>query len=742
MAASGALDPGGQPDLDLDANEKRDAEIKAALAQGQELAKDGKYSKALRVVVDAVNLCPCDPAGNGKQRHGKDKSCNISQCMAALKSNDPDALYQVAKGPCTCGYPWPSCSIPTHAVALDALADCLFKAEQHTAALSTALATIRLDPTSAVGYCRGAKILRHLLKNASITQSKPAEARVVAHILSGDDRLPSILDLRRLLDRFVQVGLDITSRYRHKPKDSYNVVLQRMAYHMKCEIARRDPVKELPSEVLSMIFSLLDTTTLIRCLGVNKQWNQHITHDSRLWADLRLSRPGSPGRHFPAFLQKHQRDIKSLVIHDVSRFQLTTTKIHQILQGLPRLERLYLDSGKRYPNRSEIHLQLPRAPTPSSARLTQLSLVSFNLVKPVMQLLSFSRDTLTVLNLVNAGPFVSRQSAGTSNPFDAIRLAKLKKLRITQGDPTVPSGQLSWEDNIEMEPIVMATPNLEQFHLDGFLAYWRRDEPRIEKDGQWLSLRKLVLGSLRTPDDTTIDDWNTHFLPPLPSTMESIEMLNVSPEIAHNVMFTLKSSDPVTNDWAPPHEEYEARHFPNLEVFRCISGVLHHALLQRVLEPSARAGKLKVLELAATSAPGFYPRTPSAGSQLGSDFVPARDLRALASENLHTLGLHDFNFFDDTSNPHASIYAFCGDPFIDWLDCFPNLHTVAVYPGRWEGVAYFIAKLILHPKVKVIHQDYLRGVHWYEAQQLAKEHGVELRHTPNHLPVGWPMIED
>lgn len=70
--------------------------------------------------------------------------------MEAVKADDPDALRQVAKGPCTCGYLWPSCSNPLHALALDQLASCLDKAKQYTAALSTALSIVRLDPTSAV----------------------------------------------------------------------------------------------------------------------------------------------------------------------------------------------------------------------------------------------------------------------------------------------------------------------------------------------------------------------------------------------------------------------------------------------------------------------------------------------------------------------------------------------------------------------------------------------------------------
>jgi hypothetical protein len=95
-------------------------------------------------------MCPCDPAGNGKTRHAKDKSCNIAQCVAAIKSKDRDALYEVAKVPCACGFVWPSCSRQLHLLALDALAECLEKAEQFVSAFSTALSMVRLDPTSAV----------------------------------------------------------------------------------------------------------------------------------------------------------------------------------------------------------------------------------------------------------------------------------------------------------------------------------------------------------------------------------------------------------------------------------------------------------------------------------------------------------------------------------------------------------------------------------------------------------------
>lgn len=102
-------------------------------------------------------------------------------------------------------------------------------------------------------------------------------------ILNRSDGAPSTILLRAVLGRFVQSGLRITDRHRRGPKDTYNVggsipipldtrdwsaykfsqvVLRRMAYHLDCDEAHRDPVKEFPLEILGLVFSRLDTTDL------------------------------------------------------------------------------------------------------------------------------------------------------------------------------------------------------------------------------------------------------------------------------------------------------------------------------------------------------------------------------------------------------------------------------------------------------------------------------------------------
>ena len=86
----------------------------------------------------------------------------------------------------------------------------------------------------------------------------------------------------------------------------------------------------------------------------------------------------------------------------------------------------------------------------------------------------------------------------------------------------------------------MATPNLEQFHLSGFSVLWSFDhDPNLNKTGLWPSLRHLVLGPrLRYSVSAAFAPWNSRFLPPLTSNIQSIELLGPNSDIVHNVLFT------------------------------------------------------------------------------------------------------------------------------------------------------------------------------------------------------------
>jgi hypothetical protein len=281
----------------------------------------------------------------------------------------------------------------------------------------------------------------------------------------------------------------------------------------------------------------------------------------------------------------------------------------------------------------------------------------------------------------------------------------------------------------------MATPNLEHFHLDGVETSWHPSYD-IPPTGYnlWPSLCKLKLGPrvyFRAAD--VIGNRYKRFLPLLTNNMRSLEILTLDSGVALAVLsnFVLQSDSPIGPANGTPEDENPHTHLRNIEVFRYLSSVDTN-ILKAFLEPAAKAGNLKVLEL---RAPKFSHTSPA------NPFNLTADLAFALSDNLHTLGLHDFNFYHDPTSRFGTTSQFDGQPFLEWLECFPKLHTVAVYPGQWEGVASFIAKLIIHPKVKVVHQEGLKGVEWYEAMKLAEKHGVELRHTPVRVPISWQVIE-
>lgn len=183
-----------------------------------------------------------------------------------------------------------------------------------------------------------------------------------------------------------------------------------------------------------------------------------------------------------------------------------------------------------------------------------------------------------------------------------------------------------------------------------------------------------------------------------------------------------------------PDDDERDESFPFIEVFRCHSTALTPERLQKMLSVSVRNNRLQVLDIALDTS-SFVPATPA------DRFTPKRDLAFLACDSLHTLGLHEFNFYSETTPHLLSLSRFDGQPFVEWLDLFPNVHTVAVYPGNWPEVAHFMAQLIICPQIKVIHQDVLTGVQWDAARALALKHGVQLYHTPRYVQAEWPAAD-
>lgn len=356
------------------------------------------YGDALSSIMKAINLCPCRPVS-----HGKDKSCNISQCIRAVRESesDPDSLYRIATGPCSCGFKWPSCTRPLHLEAVDALAACLEKSKRYTAAFSTALGLIRLDPASPIGYCRITKIIRYLVK--CHTEPDQDITRSLAALLR-DANLSGIKKLHQCLVLFVKCGLHNAEKHRHSPDDRYHVILRQISHNLKLPQSRKDPLTKLPPELINMIFTHLDTPELISCCRVSKIWRRSIEADTLLWASINLTRPRS-SRYFAKFLQRH-RTVRKLSIGDCSRLNLSLDKLTTILR-LPRLQSLRIaNPGALVMNPGNDALGMePNAIAP----LTKLSLFNNSeeqgQAEPVLvELVRKKASTLEVLELGRISP--------------------------------------------------------------------------------------------------------------------------------------------------------------------------------------------------------------------------------------------------------------------------------------------------------------------------------------------------
>lgn len=100
----------------------------------------------------------------------------------------------------------------------------------------------------------------------------------------------------------------------------------------------------------------------------------------------------------------------------------------------------------------------------------------------------------------------------------------------------------------------------------------------------------------------------------------------------------------------------------------------------------------------------------------------------LNKNDIHTLSCHDFRW----SGGAGSLSSFTGDPFLEWLDGFPNLTTVGAYPDHFENCAVVIAKLLKKDtKIKTVYTDCLRGSFRDEVLKLAEAKGVKVIHAPS-----------
>ncbi|KAK0670522.1 hypothetical protein QBC41DRAFT_301414 [Cercophora samala] len=692
---------------------------------------------AISDILAAIDLCSCNKSGTKQARHGKDKSCHLKQFVNGVWSKDLDAVYDVAKGPCSCGFVWPSCSSPEHLEALDLLTECLETEGHYISALATGLGLIRLRPTSAAGYCRVAKTIRLVLKlEKEGKKAKRANPKVVRTLAAIEkDAGLTTARLYIFMKRLVQAGINNTSeKYRDDAHDGYDQILMRMAHSLKLQDALRDPAAKLPLELLREIFSHLDTSDIIRAARVSKKWHRIIKHDTLLWGRVSLGQPRNPGnRVFATWLRGHQ-GVRSLVIHEISDFGLSAKRLYMLLFGLPSLQRLVIRTVAPY--RCDIIQALDPVPNPrQKLSLTQFSLEGYQTPTSLLiQLLELTKETLEVLDLIKTG----------GNPERAVEAVRMPKLRSLQLNVEMPDTSIN-DHVLRVSEIVASTPSLEAFYLNGFLLSWTPGQPSPQG---WRQLKHASFGAaIDVEAHTQGTILLPRLFPPMTEHMEKIEIAALNPVVAHNYLFTVMDGAEARH---PLHSlemgwEFDDDALPKLsklELFR-LRCAIDPDLLRRLLAvPAAREGSLVALELAIEQRWAVrQPRLWCPVVPLESIGTPEEAFAWVESEKIQHLGLYFFNYHRFSFQYGQR---FDGQPFLNWLDKFPALNTVAVYPD-WpgEGVMAFIGKLILHPRVKQVFQDSLKsGYEWEAASLLAVKEKVNLTHCDFGLPYGPSLFKN
>ncbi|ESA42543.1 hypothetical protein GE21DRAFT_7710 [Neurospora crassa] len=507
-------------------------------------------------------------------------------------------------------------------------------------------------------------------------------------------------------------------QYRRGKYNQYHWLLRQLSSMLDMPESKRDPVEKLPHELLTMIWSHLDTDSLMRCERVSKKWQKLVLSDSVLWSKVSLGRPGKPGRLFPKFLNKH-KNIRSLTINDTSYFKMTHDKLQMIMRGLPSLERLSLHRRMRLNNPDgpgDVPKLLGGVQGKHLTKLTHLSLNKLD-AHTAKELLALTSPSLQVLDLQG---FSGKNLNGimTRQPWPSLRKLRLK-LSDDDYDPRIHLGQLN------MNGLMNLAPHLEELHIKGYglkfvdlgLHDMPFDKVPLSDVRPWQNLQSLYIGSVRSHDPLEDIFQGSFVLPALPN-LRSIEILSDS---AHLIDYLFTTCDELgspiqgsLNDLTVTTAEsgIASAGWPQLEVFRC-HGPISTSILRKGLAEAATNGSLKVLELAINSDRSLF------NHRIQVDLI--KDWAFTSSPSVHHIGLYHFNWAQHYSN-------FDGEPFIDWLQQFPNVDTVTVAPGRHSGLLPFIEKLITHPQIKALYFDPtgLSSPEWYEITEVGKKYGVKM----------------
>ncbi|KAI8991933.1 hypothetical protein BDF20DRAFT_909639 [Mycotypha africana] len=186
---------------------------------------------------------------------------------------------------------------PNHATVLEYRAASYEKLDQLNLALQDATTMIRHDPTSARGYLRAGKILSLQKKHKSaVTIYKRGLKNISVH----DARYQQIKDMLAAAERILH------------PSPTH------------------DPMRYLPYDIMSTIFSMLSFERRIQCTSVSQSWRSFALSWPGMWRDLDFS----DKKISVATIKKYLGHAKGRHVRRLSVRSVARNKLDKILQLL------------------------------------------------------------------------------------------------------------------------------------------------------------------------------------------------------------------------------------------------------------------------------------------------------------------------------------------------------------------------------------------------------------------------
>jgi len=177
---------------------------------------------------------------------------------------------------------------------------------------------------------------------------------------------------------------------------------------------------------------------------------------------------------------------------------------------------------------------------------------------------------------------------------------------------------------------------------------------------------------------------------------------------------------------SPDPAAVERPELKRLEFFRCLSAI-ELPIVQEILRPSQESGTLQSVHLTGKLMEPFDELgATGAGNALFTD-----------KSSITSLGLHDFGW-QDAFSYHSTL---TGRPFLEWVERFPNLTTVAAYPEHFEGAGSVVRALVAQGRFETVYQNCLIGVERDLVLEEARKHGTAVVHTAtSYMPSPWPWV--